>query len=185
MNTVVAKKKLTRKQKAFVDEYVATGNGAQSALKAYDLKSSQPELIAASMAAENLRKPHILDAIQEALPDEVLGEKHRALLNSTRLEHMVFPLGPKDGEIDDTKLTDEEIVLLLASVNCTVRKIVHGDIARHVYFWSVDSSAVKGALDMAYKLKGLYAPDKHVSVNLTSTVPNAKLKKLAEKLNGR
>ncbi len=40
-------------------------------------------------------------------------------------------------------------------------------MARHVYFWSADNKARDGALDMAYKLKGKYAPEKHVSVVAT------------------
>ena len=37
--------KLTRKQTRFVDEFVATGNGTQSALKAYEIESEKPKLI--------------------------------------------------------------------------------------------------------------------------------------------
>jgi len=121
--------------------------------------------------------------VDEFLPDESLGQAHRQLLGATTLDHMVFPLGPK-GEDDDnfsgstpdkdttpdqikkdrTKLTDGEIIDLLADTGCTVRKIVHGETARHVYFWSIDNNARKNALDMAYKLKGSYAPEKSVSI---------------------
>ncbi len=118
------------------------------------------------------------------LSDEKLAEKHDALLNSTRLDHMTFPLGPADesdyqpDELDQiaadaetsefpaslgqerTTLTDADITQMLADVNCVVRRIVHGRSARHVYFWSADNRARKEALDMAYKLKGRYAATK-------------------------
>lgn len=118
------------------------------------------------------------------LPDEMLMKKHTELMNSSRMDHMVFPLGPKDeddinfsgakiereeeddeDELDEdadeefverTTLTDKEIIEMLAEVNCKVRRIVHGNTARHVYFWSADNTARDKALDKAYKIKGYY-----------------------------
>jgi hypothetical protein len=89
---------------------------------------------------------------------------------------MVFPLGPEEetdeesgeeeseGDGERTTLTDKEITHMLKEVNCVVRKIVHGRTARHVYFWAADNKARTGAIDMGYKLKGKYAPEKHVGV---------------------
>jgi len=197
--------KLTRKQKKFVDEYVATGNGTKAAKKAYDIKPND-EITPRVIASENLTKPNIVEAIQEALPDEILGQKHRALLESTTLDHMTFPLGPRDEkqreEINESRrldslqhnkplkledgVSDEEIKSMLSDVNCKVRRIEHGEHARHVYFWAPDNRAVKDALDMAYKLKGKYAPDKHINLNLNKDIePNERLKKLADKLNAK
>lgn len=133
--------------------------------------------------------PTFQDLFNSMLPDDLLAEKHLELLNASRVDHMIFPLGPGDepDEADEdgdgieeeleeqghggallrkmfqpehTKLTDEDITELLASVNCTVRKIVRGRTARHVYFWSADNKARKDALDMAYKIKASYAPEK-------------------------
>lgn len=128
----------------------------------------------------------------EALSDKNLLKKHTELLNSSRLDHMSFPLGPKtekekavsealppelktilDAEmlLEQTELTDDDIKDLLGSVNCTVRKIVHGRQARHVYFWSADNKARKDALDMAYKLKGVYQKeDTNVAVQINQGV---------------
>lgn len=123
------------------------------------------------------------------LSDEDLSKKHAQLLNSTKIEHLVFPLGPRglddpifsggrhnekqtgeaekmDYEQERTTLTDEEIIEMLAEVNCKVRRIVHGESARHVYFWAADNKALKDGLDMAYKLKGKYAAEKHVNLNI-------------------
>jgi len=110
------------------------------------------------------------EVVEEKLGDDLLMEKHQELLNSTRIDHLVFPLGPKknsekeawfkmlDGKknVEKDVLSDEEIVEMLAEVNCRSRRIVHGETARHVYFWSSDNKAKKEALDMAYKLKGRY-----------------------------
>jgi len=138
--------------------------------------------------------------VDEYLSDEKLSEVHAGLLASTRLDHMVFPLGPKDdGEVgiqeDDLdedgihvavhermKLSDEDIKEMLAEVNCKVRRIVHGETARHVYFWAADNKARKEALDMAYKLKGKYAPEKRLNLNL-GVEPTKELLEAAEILN--
>lgn len=47
---------LTKKQAEFVKEYIETGNGVQSALKAYDTESYKT---ASVIAHENLEKPRI------------------------------------------------------------------------------------------------------------------------------
>lgn len=84
--------KLTKKQREFVKEYVDTGNGTKAALEVYDTDSINT---ASSIASENLRKPNIINAIQEALPDELLAQVHLEGLNATRS----FPLG--EGEYED------------------------------------------------------------------------------------
>lgn len=95
------------------------------------------------------------DLMEEYLPEEKIAKAHAALLNSHSVEHLVFPL-------ETPELTDEHIVEMLAATNCTVRKIVRGEHARHIYFWSPDNRARKDALDMAYKLRGSYAAEKHL-----------------------
>lgn len=54
-------KKLTAKERAFVERYLVDGNATQAAIRAgYSAKT------AAAIASENLRKPHIADAIETA-----------------------------------------------------------------------------------------------------------------------
>ncbi len=116
-----------------------------------------------------------IEIMEKHFSDTDLAKAHKELMHSTRIDHMVFPLGPSEEEdegTDDesvlaralapetTSLTDEEIKEMLAEVNCKVRRIVHGQTARHVYFWAVDNKARKDALDMAYKLKAKYAPER-------------------------
>jgi len=60
----------------------------------------------------------------------------------------------KHGASAGETLTDEDIENMLAEVNCKVRKIVHAETARHVYFWSADANARRGAIELAYKIKG-------------------------------
>lgn len=81
--------KLTRKQKKFVGAYLETGNGAHSALTAYDTKDYNT---AASLASENLRKPNIRAYLEDRaekavemvyqLSQEAVGEAIR--LNASK-----------------------------------------------------------------------------------------------------
>lgn len=144
MNTeptpVSISKKLTHKQRKFVKEFVATeGNGTQAALAAYDTNDAH---VAAAIASENLTKPAILNALENALPDELLAKIHREGLFSTK------PIYDKEGS-----LIGED-----ADFN-----------ARHKY------------LETAYKLKGSFAPEKRLNVNVeveASPVINDLTKKL-------
>jgi hypothetical protein len=116
-----------------------------------------------------------LEMLEEALPDAELHEVHKGLLLSKKLDHMTFPLGPRDEDdpnfsgstpnsdnaiekagmhVERTTLTDGEIKDLIASVGGTVRRVVHGDTARHVYFWAPNATARQAALKLAYELKG-------------------------------
>lgn len=182
--------KLTPKQKGFVKDYIETRNGVQSALNNYDTEDYNT---AHAIAVENLQKPTIQNAIKsiaDSFTNEEIVQKHKELLNSTRVEHMVFPLGPKTnsekedylnkerekatkkGELygDVDFLSDEDIKELLSEVNCTVRRIVHGETARHVYFWSADNMARDKALDKVYKLKGAYETDENKNINILMPV---------------
>lgn len=154
-------KRLSKKQEGFIRDFVKTGNATEAASRNYDVKNRN---VAHNIGSENLQKPTILakvKSIAESIPDELLVEKHLSLLHATHLDHSIFPPfnnGDKKKKRGD-ELTDEMIIELLASVNCTVKKIVHGDQARHVYFWGTDNRAIKDGLDMAYKIKNTYAPE--------------------------
>ena len=74
--------KLTRKQKKFVKELVENGgNATQAALKAYDTDDYNT---AGVIASENLNKPKIEKALEEALPDDLLAQIHREGLFATK-----------------------------------------------------------------------------------------------------
>lgn len=122
------------------------------------------------------------DLLDEFLPQHDLLDTHKGLLRASNLDHMVFGDGAKDESeaaawlkdknAKDTKkvwiredmLTDDDIREMMLEKNCTVRRITRTENQRHVYFWSADNRARKDALDMAYKLRGTYAAEKHVSV---------------------
>ena len=179
MIEVKQKRKLSVKAKKAFDIMVENGGVVSTAMvqAGYSPATAKtPQKLTESKGWQQL--------MAEYLPDEDVAERHRELMNSTKLDHMVFPLGPK-GEDDEnfsgarpnqenknedfierTSLTDEEIKEMLADIGCKVRRVVHGETARHVYFWTADNKARKDAIDMAYKLKGTYAPEKSIVANI-------------------
>lgn len=90
------------------------------------------------------------ELLEQVFPDHEVLLSHSALKDSRKIEHMVFP----------PTMDDKEIATLLESVNCFLRKVVHGEQSKHAYYWAPDNKARKEALDMLYKLKGHYAPEK-------------------------
>lgn len=141
----------------------------------------------------------------EYLPDDTIAEKHKELLHATTLDHQVFPLGPRDEKDKENYIasdkakaekegkeyreieyvTDEDIIQMLEEINCKVRRIVHRETARDVYFWAADNKPRKDAIDMAYKLKGSYAPEKSIIANIQlNDNKNEKSNSLIERIIG-
>ncbi len=118
--------------------------------------------------------------LEKSMNDRKLLRVHDDLFKAGRLDKMEFPLGPRDeaerdmlnmqderkADEDDRAyvpvdyLTDGDIRDMLAQSGCALRRIVRTRLFRHVYFASPDNRARKDALDMAYKIKGRYAPDR-------------------------
>jgi hypothetical protein len=82
--------------------------------------------------------------IDQYLPEEDLAKAHREVLNTKKIEHMVFPLN----------MTDEDITELVESVNGVVRKFQHSETATHVWFWAADGKLKLDAVKLAYNLRG-------------------------------
>lgn len=145
----MAKAKLTKKQRGFVKDYVLTENGVRSALKNYDVKDYNTANV---IAVENLQKPTIIEAIDEAkktvaesLTEELLLKVHLEGLTAMKMDGkggMMIGLD-KEGAAESFGHTEMQMP----------------DYAvRHKY------------LDSAYKIKGTYAPEKSVSLNLNRNV---------------
>lgn len=121
-----------------------------------------PAMIAVGYAPLTAKTPSNLtnskawnDLLDEYLPRSDVLETHKGLLKASNLDHQTFPL-------ETPALTDAHIIEMFTELNCKVRRIVHGEQARHVYFWAADNRARKDGLEMAYKLRGDYAPEKHL-----------------------
>ena len=78
--------KLTGQDKKFVEKVVETGNLTKAAQEAYKIENYGYARVKGS---EQLTKPNIQNAIQtlaDRIPDELLGQKHLALLNKVDKE---------------------------------------------------------------------------------------------------
>lgn len=64
--------------------------------------------------------------------------------------------GDKFGE----QMTDAQIREYLEGAGCRVTRIVHGDLARHVYCYTLNNKAQLATADMIFNLTGSYAPKK-------------------------
>lgn len=58
-------KRLSKKQKIFADHYLETGNGTQSALKAYEIEGKAPAKTASVMAVETLASLSVMQYLQD------------------------------------------------------------------------------------------------------------------------
>ena len=93
----MVKDKLTKQDKKFVEVIAETGNQTLAAKKAYGYKDDN---VAGVMANKRLRKVKIKNAIKsiaEQIPDSLLIEKHKALLNK---EEVITKNNMTTGEID-------------------------------------------------------------------------------------
>ncbi len=92
------KDKLTKQDKVFVKAIVKTGNGTRSVLKAYpNIKSVD---VAGNKGHRLLRKAKIQKAIMsiaDSIPDKLLIEKHKALLNK---EEVITKNNMTTGEVE-------------------------------------------------------------------------------------
>jgi len=113
------------------------------------------------------------ELLETYLPDSLLSQKHKELLNQKQVQRFIFPTRMKDDEIIET--VNEAGFKVI-----TIRPSPMGKMA----FYSIDNSkAIKDGLDMAYKLKGSYAPDKSININLNETISDERLLEIANKLN--
>ena len=159
---------LTRKQRKFVKEYLATGNATESALQVYDTDDRE---VASVIGSQNLTKVNVQNAIQESLKDEDLALKHKQLLNQKKIEYFVFP----------KKMSDEEITEKVNNVGIEIINIQEGEKGKYAFYHTADAQTQKGALEMAYKIKGTYAPTKSINLNLEAEIDPEDIK-LAEQL---
>ena len=110
-----------------------------------DSVSKHPDIVTETKGFKEL--------LEEYLPDALIQQTHKDLLQAARLDEYKM----------DANLDDKEIQSIVESVpGCKVRKILRfkKDLYVTVYFWAPDGQSRKAAIDMAYKLKGSYAPEK-------------------------
>lgn len=166
-------KTLTRKQKVFVETFVETGVGAEAARQAYDIDPENKKL-ASVMAAENLAKPSIQQAVAHRVHsrEEMVEEAHDSLLSAVRLDYFVFP----------KFMSDEDIKAHVEANGLTCINIRPSDKGKLAFFSLPDGASRSKGIELYHKLKGSFAAEKHLHVNVEVEASPA-IKEAAKKLN--
>lgn len=150
---------LTKQENVFVQVVAETGNRTKAAKKAFGIKDDN---YAGLKGSRMIRKDKIvktLKSMADHLPIELLAENHLKLFKQKQVSYFVFPRNMKDAEIvGHVKAAGIDVI--------TVRESDKGKMA----FYSIpDTNAISRGLDFAYKIKGDFAPEKKVAVNLNVT----------------
>ncbi len=148
------KPRLTKKQRGFIRDYIATENGTQAALANYDTKDPKT---AGVIAVENLAKPSIKNAIADALKDEDLSAKHQQLLQATTMQKINFHIRDTDEDIQAVidQMPGHKLLKIIRHLGKNYSEV-------YAYVSVPDSTTQDKALDKAYKIKGTYAPEKKI-----------------------
>jgi hypothetical protein len=108
-----------------------------------------------------------IEKFNEIMPEEKILGWHSQLGDAKKTQQMMVGLD----------VPDEDIEQWVERCNCVLYKIVEGKQMKTVLFWARDNKAVKDAIEMAYKIRGDYAPDKveDVSANPFLKMSDAEL----------
>jgi len=100
------------------------------------------------------------ELIDEFLPDSLITQRHNELANACELSRYEF-LHTKSNRKQISELTNNDIREIIESVpGCKLIYVKRDDYSSVAYFSQPDHHSRKDAIDMAYKLKGSYSPDK-------------------------
>lgn len=141
--------KLSKQDQDFVREVAITGNATQAVKKVYKTKS---ETYARLKGHKNITKynteiQEVKRSLADRIPDDLVNEKHIALLNKKEVKRT---FNAELGEWIEVETGD------------------------------VDTQAVSKGLDMAYKLKGSYAAEKSINLNIDAEITNPNAVQLAK-----
>lgn len=124
-----------------------------------------------------------IELMDEYLPEEMIAKRHDELANAGEIAHYTFPAVIKDQSVDNPNkraggkikakrpvgecISDAEIKTIVESVpGCKLIYIKYDAFqgGKMAFYQAPDSRSRKDALDMAYKLRGKYAPEQ---INIT------------------
>lgn len=137
---------LTDQDKTFIKEVIKTGKKAKSAQKAYGVESLESAGVHASRKLKSVKIQKALQSIAERLPDTLLVQKHKKLLEQKKVEYLWFP----------KYMQDEEIIAQMESADLTVITVEKTEKGKHAFYSTDDVSAIGKGLELAYRLKNLY-----------------------------
>lgn len=133
-----------RQKKAFDKSMENYGNVSKAMREAGYSKNTakNPKVLTESKGWKEL--------LEEYLPESELAKAHKELLEQKQLAYFVFP----------RRMKDEEIEANMEANGLDLIVIRESDKGRMAFYSIVDANARKSALEMGYKLRGSYAPDR-------------------------
>lgn len=125
----------------------------------------------AKTPARILESKGMKELLDTYLPDEDIAREHKELLNQKRIDYFVFPKNMEDEEISEhVRAAGLEVIVVRQS-----------DKGKMAFYSLPDAQAKKAALDMAYKLKGSYAPVKSAVLHGGHVTVTEKQQRIADK----
>jgi len=115
-------RRLTLKQKLFVDEYIKTKNATKAAMKIYDTKS---KTMAAVIGSENIRKHNVAQRIEQ-----VLRDARYEPVASVRSIMSIEEKGNKRPETFSASLKASEMLLKMSSL--LIEKSQHVSLSANI-----------------------------------------------------
>jgi len=135
----------TIKQKKALDKVVENGGNISKAM------------VDAGYSPETAHTPQKLteskgwkELVEQYLPDSFVAQKHKELFTIKQVNYFVFP----------RKMDDEEIWEHVDAAGLEVITIRDSEKGKMAFYSVPDQNAIKSAVDLAYKIKGSYAPQK-------------------------
>jgi hypothetical protein len=114
--------------------------------------------------------------MEQYLPDDILAEKHRELLEAKEFAYFVFP----------KKMKDEDIIARVEEAGQKVVVIRDSQMGKMAFYAVDNTRAKKDAIDLAYKIKGKNAPEKFEVENTgLQSLSDAELMALINKQKAR
>lgn len=102
--------------------------------------------------AKLIKTKNFQELLKEHLPNDMLSKVHAQVIQASTIDHRVFP----------ESMSDKEMTDVVESISgCKVKKIMHGEKANHVWYWTPDNANRLNAVKEAYKIKDLYPTQKH------------------------
>lgn len=173
---------LSPKERGFVKDILAGKTGVEAAMNNYNIGgkhgTKNPAKVAGVMAAENLAKPRIKKVVKsmaERLPDDYLEKHHKKLMEKKTLSKISVKK-TKTNTISKVKKRLKDSGIEVISVWEDSDRIV-------VLYKESDTQAVRSALDMAYKIKASYAPERRINLNINDEARDKARRALGSYLN--
>lgn len=161
--------------RVFVNEYLSNGYNAKKAAEDVFGITNTYAAMKGHILMKNERVQAIIkETLADLIPDEFVIQKHMELFNQKQIDYFTFP----------PNMEDEEIIEHVQSNGLKLINIRPTRTSKIAYYSVADTNALKSAIDMTYKLKGVYKNDpRPIDNDEDNIIETHELQTLAKKIN--